>query len=79
MQKPFWGFRPEPWLERLVEKEMEENPQLDRTAAIHALIKSTSDLEAKLKVAEADKEAWKSHAEFLKDFMKKRGMRIPTE
>jgi hypothetical protein len=72
--KPKWTFRPEKWAETLIEQETEKNPQLDRTAAIHALIQRTTDLEAKLKVAEADKEAQKSRALFLENFMKTHGI-----
>jgi hypothetical protein len=51
VQKPLWAFRPEPWLQQLIEKEIEANPQIKgRTAAIHHIIE---DLQTKLKEAEA--------------------------
>jgi hypothetical protein len=77
MQKPFCGFRPEPWLESLVEKEIRMNPLLkgSKTAAIHALIQKTADLEAKLKEAEADKETWKAYADSMAEFAKQQGWR----
>jgi hypothetical protein len=77
MQKPFWGFRPEPWLENLVKKEIRINPLLkgSKTAAIHALIQKTADLEAKLKVAEADVKTWKQYADDMTKFAKERGWR----
>jgi hypothetical protein len=51
MQKPLWAFRPEPWLQQLIEKEIETNPQIiGKTAAIHHIIE---DLQTKLKEAEA--------------------------
>jgi hypothetical protein len=51
MQKPLWAFRPEPWLQSLIEKDIENNPQIKgKTAAIHHIIE---DLQTKLKEAES--------------------------
>jgi hypothetical protein len=76
MPKSPWTLRPKPSLESLVEKVLEENPKLkgSKTAAIHFLIERATNLEAKLKVAEADKEAQKSRALFLENFIKKHGI-----
>lgn len=73
MQKPNWNFRPEEWFIKAVEQYLTEHPDAERTDAIHALVKRTSELEAKLKVAEADVETWKKYGEDRDKFARSRG------
>jgi predicted Abi (CAAX) family protease len=75
MQKPNWNFRPEEWFVKTVEQYLTEHPDAKRTDAIHALVKRTSELEAKLKVAEADKKTWKQYADDMAEFARKQGWR----
>jgi hypothetical protein len=75
MQKPNWNFRPEEWFIRAVEQYLTEHPDAKRTDAIHALIQKTVDLEAKLKVAEADAKTWKQYADDMTEFARERGWR----